>query len=207
MTRTTTATVFTVMVLIGCGHDADRQQAVVASADDVARAAAASEALKSELAGRLFTELERSGPLTAIDVCSRVAQEIALDHSRDGLAIRRVSLKVRNPANNPDAWEKEQLHEFDRILAAGRVPDPQVAVVQSDDGYVLRYLEPLRIAPPCLACHGDPADMSAELSERLADLYPDDRAIGYDVGEVRGAVSVRMTLDEDRSAGAGAHDG
>jgi len=101
---------------------------------------------------------------------------------------------VRNPANAPDSVERAVLAEFAATLASGRPPSDTAFVATSSDGVAeLRYLRPVLVAEPCLACHGDPAAMSRVL-EFLASRYPTYQAVGYQVGELRGAVSVRRPL-------------
>jgi hypothetical protein len=80
-------------------------------------------------------------------------------------------------------------------LDSGSMPDEVVSVQEAGGGQELRYLKPLRIVPPCLTCHGDRKAMDVELVELLEELYPEDRAVGYENGDLRGAVSVRLTLD------------
>jgi hypothetical protein len=163
--------------------------------EDLARARSAADALSTQLAEQLFSELDRSGPLGAVEVCSRVAQETARSLSSDTLEVRRVSLRARNPADDPDAWERTQLERLENELDSGSMPDEVVSVQEAGGGQELRYLKPLRIVPPCLTCHGDRKAMDVELVELLEELYPEDRAVGYENGDLRGAVSVRLTLD------------
>jgi len=40
----------------------------------------------------------------------------------------------------------------------------------------------------CLACHGQ--NISPEVQTKLNELYPDDKATGYSLGQVRGAIVV-----------------
>jgi hypothetical protein len=47
---------------------------------------------------------------------------------------------------------------------------------------------------PCLACHGSPKQFDVAVADLLREKYPDDRAVGYKVGDLRGAVSVRVKL-------------
>jgi hypothetical protein len=40
----------------------------------------------------------------------------------------------------------------------------------------------------CLACHGDPQkDIQPAVLQTISKLYPDDKAIGYKEGDLRGA--------------------
>jgi hypothetical protein len=209
MTRPGYALVFiAILCSLACSSPQPRQAAGEEKApepaeEDLARARSAADALSKQLAAQLFAELDRSGPLGAIEVCSRVAQETARALSSESLSVRRVSSRPRNPADEPDDWERSQLESLERLRESGTIPDEVVGVVEAAAGHELRYLRPLRIAPPCLTCHGDREAMDVQLVERIEELYPGDRAIGYVTGDLRGAVSVRLTLD---AAGSGADD-
>jgi hypothetical protein len=43
----------------------------------------------------------------------------------------------------------------------------------------------------CTQCHGAADRLSPAVKAQLAQLYPDDRATGYAVGEIRGAMTLR----------------
>lgn len=162
----------------------------------VERAREAGKALAGELMGRLAAELEAGGPAQAVQVCSEVAQEIAAAHSTAGLAVRRVSLKARNPADRPDDYERPQLERLEALHQSGELPDEVVELVQQEGRPVLRYLKPIRILPLCLQCHGDPADFDPAVRRLLDERYPEDEAVGYQAGDLRGAVSVQVELGE-----------
>ncbi|MBI3082695.1 MAG: DUF3365 domain-containing protein, partial [Gemmatimonadetes bacterium] len=75
------------------------------------------------------------------------------------------------------------------------LPEEFVEVIRAPDGtYELQYLRPILVDRRCLACHGDPATFIPEVRAVLAQRYPEDRATGYAVGDLRGAVSVRVPL-------------
>ena len=56
-----------------------------------------------DLIGLLFSTLDAEGPSGAVRICAEVAQDRTASHARDGIYVRRVSQKVRNQANRPDA--------------------------------------------------------------------------------------------------------
>jgi len=150
-------------------------------------------ALAEELFGRLSVELEAQGPVGAVEFCSadalpatgRVAA--ALDQ---GLEIKRTSFLFRNPANEPDAEESDVLRYFERAYVLETEPPDFLVQKVSDREY--RYYKPLVVVPPCLACHGDPDQMEPELSAKLAELYPEDHATGYEPGNFRGVIRVSI---------------
>ena len=162
----------------------------------LSRARQAADALTVELAGTLGEELQRGGPAAAIRVCSEVAQEVAASHSRQGLTVRRVSLRVRNPADEPDDFERARLEDWDTRRRSGETPSEHVEIVAEGGERELRFLRPIFIAGVCLQCHGDPAGFAPEVRRLLGETYPEDLAVGYDTGDVRGAVSVRVALND-----------
>ena len=108
-------------------------------------------------------------------------------------ALRRVSLRNRNPKAVPDAWERATLEDFDRRAAAKESPATleRAELVQEDGKPVMRYMRALPTAELCTQCHGTPERLSAAVTAQLKTLYPDDRAVGYRVGEIRGAITLR----------------
>jgi len=145
----------------------------------------------------LSAEIEKGGPEGAISVCREKAPQLAKAASEEsGWAIRRVSLKNRNPKAVPDAWERAVLEEFDRRAAAGEAPAKlEKGEVVTDGGQkTYRYMKALPTMQACTNCHGDPAAMKPAVREKLAALYPGDKAVGYKVGEIRGAMTLRKPL-------------
>lgn len=183
--------VLLVTAVASCGRQAEDAGSVAPPEWAVERARTAADALTGELAGKLGEELREGGPAAAVAVCSEVAQNIAAEHSREGLSVRRVSLRVRNPADRPDAFERQWLERMEERHRAGE-PLSETSEVA---GTELRYMRPLFIAGLCLECHGDPAGFDAEVRQILAERYPEDQAVGYETGDLRGAVSVRVHLE------------
>ena len=65
------------------------------------------------LKGALVSAMKSGGPIEAINVCNEVAPTISVELSKKyGFEIARTSLKVRNPNNTADDWEKEILYQF-----------------------------------------------------------------------------------------------
>jgi len=164
-------------------------------AEALDRARKAADDLTSALLSHLMIELANGGPANAVKVCAEVAPSIAASTSSPTMLVRRVSLKVRNPADAPDAYERAILTEFERLHGTGSLPRESQEARMEDGKRVLRYLRPVIIGQPCLACHGDPAAIDPKVRAILAERYPADVATGYKAGDLRGAVSVRMMLD------------
>ncbi|WP_425609259.1 c-type heme family protein [Thalassobacterium sedimentorum] len=68
----------------------------------------------------------------------------------------------------------------------GTAPEPAVS---HEDGLTIVH-HPILLQTGCLACHGDPASIAPEVTQKIAQLYPADTATGFAVGELRGAFRV-----------------
>jgi hypothetical protein len=159
----------------------------------------ASRATVSEFMQTLKQELlagmQDGGPVNAISVCNLSAPAIANTYSvRNDWDVGRTSLRVRNPANAPDPWELSVLEAFEERKRAGEDPAKMEhhEVVRQDGVKKLRYMKAIPTAKLCLACHGEHVDSIARA--RLEKLYPDDQALGYRTGDIRGAFSITQPL-------------
>jgi len=172
----------------------------VSSAQDpawVADARKVASSVPSKLLAVLNEEMAKGGPEGAIAVCRDKAPELAKAASAEsGWAIRRVSLKNRNPKAVPDAWERAALEDFDRRAAGGESPatieKAEVVVVDGKETY--RYMKALPVQPLCVTCHGPAEQLSPALKEKLKALYPDDKGVGYSPGQIRGAITLKRPV-------------
>jgi hypothetical protein len=145
----------------------------------------------------LNEEISQSGHANAIGVCRDKAPAMAKALSeKTGWSIRRVSLKNRNPKAIPDPWEQAVLEEFERRLAAGENPTAldKAEQVTIDGKPVYRYMKALPTQKLCLDCHGTADTVSAEVQAKLKELYPDDKATGYGLKQIRGAITAKKPL-------------
>lgn len=145
----------------------------------------------------LNTQIAKDGPASAVAVCNEKAPQLAKAASaQTGWAIRRVSLRNRNPKAVPDAWELAALKDFDQRAAAGESPATleKYGVVASANGQEYRYMKALPVQPMCLACHGAADAIPADVAEKINAMYPADKAVGYSVGDIRGAITIRKAL-------------
>jgi hypothetical protein len=61
-------------------------------------------------------------------------------------------------------------------------------VAKPDGGKEFHYAKPILMQAMCLACHGNSEHISPEVKTKLSELYPTDKAINYQAGQLRGAV-------------------
>jgi len=154
----------------------------------------------AKLSSALKNTLKADGPVTAIEVCKTIAPSLTNTLSvREGWNISRVSLRARNSMiGSPDVWEQDQLIKFDE-MSAENAAGPIAAVseiVEEPQGRYLRHIRPLKVQPVCLTCHGTKDDLPEKVAAKLEELYPHDRATGYAIGQTRGALSIKVLLQQ-----------
>lgn len=155
--------------------------------------------LTTQVRGELVRELERTGPVRAIIVCKYSVPEITSNMSRQtGMRVTRVSLRARNKAlGDPDAWEQKVLLDFEKRVFKGEKTDglEYHEIVDEPVGRYFRYMKAIPMMQLCMSCHGSGSQISDGVRAQLAAEYPLDRAMDYQVGQVRGAVSVKKLLN------------
>jgi len=158
----------------------------------------AANQLAGTLMGRLQAALDADGVEAGAKVCAEMAQSITADvGARHGATVARTALRVRNPANRPDRFEKDWLITQQERVESGRFAESHYEVVATADGKrVLRHLRPILFPGGiCVQCHGSVAEIPEEVKAFLHERYPDDEATGYAAGDLRGAISVRVPID------------
>lgn len=138
----------------------------------------------TELSGQLQQALQEGGVPQAIEHCNLVAMPLVDSLSKVYQAdIKRTSLKVRNPEDAPTAEERDLLQNYAATKAEGGALEP-VVLRQGKD---IAFYAPIGIQPLCLKCHGTVGEDIAEADyETIKRLYPEDEAIGYQEGDLRG---------------------
>lgn len=191
-----------VSLVLACGRGGDTVSDSAATtldmpppAEAAERARNAANALGRDLQTRLFAALDSGGPGRAIAFCSDSAQAWTARHAREGVYVRRVSLRVRNPLNAPDAAEERELLRLDSLQRAGALPAEVLRTARTAPGdSVVEYLRPIIVQERCLACHGERERIAPAVRSILDARYPTDQATGYRTGDLRGALSVRVPL-------------
>ncbi len=169
-------------------HAADYDAEIIASRETV-------QEFMQTLKKELQAAMQEGGPVNAVSVCNLTAPAIASTYSaRNGWDVGRTSLKLRNPANAPDEWERSVLESFEERKRAGEDPAKMeyYEAIHEDGMSELRYMKAIPTAGLCLACHGEQLD--SIVKARLETLYPDDQAVGYQVVDIRGAFTITQPL-------------
>jgi hypothetical protein len=163
----------------------------------LASARGAADALGKGLMTALLGQLEAQGPDGALAFCADSAQLLTARYRDEGLDVHRTSLKVRNPANAPDSVEVRVLDFLADLHESGVLPPEYVEVRRLATGTrELRYFRPIKVAAGCVTCHGPSDGIAPSIKAVLAERYPEDMAVGYAEGDLRGVIAVRRALPE-----------
>lgn len=171
------------MAVAGAGCKGDHAPAAPTTAD-WERGYTTVAQLRKGLQQALTRAMVHGAP-TAVTACATEAPAIAAGLAQHGVVVGRATRRPRNPANLAAGWQADALVQFEADAAAGRRLETQ-RFLRPLPGDRLGYAEPLVIQPLCLACHG--VDVAPEVAAALAERYPDDRATGYQLGELRGVI-------------------
>lgn len=139
---------------------------------------------------QLSSTIQKEGFEGAIGFCKTNAYAIMDKLASDSVMIRRTAVKFRNPQNAPDSLENVILAQYSQAGTDSSALRSEV--VQSGD--TIHYFKPILLMSMCKNCHGDPVkDLTPAVLTAINKDYPDDRAVGFKEGDLRGAWHVKFT--------------
>ncbi len=136
--------------------------------------------------------IQAGGTGHAVDFCNIHAMQLTDSLAQTyGVSIQRLSDRNRNLANalrtktDKTAWKSMQ----------GAAPEHAAHLLLDDSEGNTHYYKPIFIAmPTCLQCHGKPQeDVATGTLQTINEKYPDDKALGYALGELRGVWKITWT--------------
>lgn len=144
----------------------------------------ASSALLQKLGSELKTHMQTNGAIDALKFCSLNALSLTEEISKsENVTLKRISQKNRNPVNKPTLQEEKLLAQWEQLLFNNQSLPPY-AIAEN------RYYKPIIIQnEACLKCHGN---VEGELAKAIKENYPEDKAMGYKMGDLRGMIMVEV---------------
>lgn len=189
-------TILTAFLLTGCIRKVEPKKDAALEAAKKEALSAANGYLK-ELKSMLVKEMKSGGPEAALTVCSDTAQEFTNKYSREkSIDIRRVAFLNRNDKNVPDAGEMMWLKEFENMMKGSTFNKDTVLyrVEKNGNERTLHLVKPILLSEECVVCHGTEEQIPEGIKKILAEKYPDDKAVNFKPGDLRGAVSVKLKI-------------
>ncbi len=141
--------------------------------------------LKSELQAKMK---EDPSGVSAAAFCAGSAENLTKEVNAKlpkYASVRRTALKTRSEANAPDATDIGVMESFQSEIAS-KTFNPQSPIKVVSVGETTRVYKPLVMEAACLKCHGE--SISAEINTMIHKQYPNDKAIGFKEGELRGVI-------------------
>ncbi|MGB0525569.1 MAG: c-type heme family protein [Flammeovirgaceae bacterium] len=147
-------------------------------------------ATKAVLGKNLMTALKAKGTAGALAFCNERALPLTDSMQQHlGVDIKRVSDNNRNPSNQANKEELAYIKTQKQRINEGKKPEP--LLVEGTKEVVGYY--PIMTNQMCLQCHGKANEtLKATTLSKINELYPKDKAIGYDVNQLRGIWVVKM---------------
>jgi len=151
---------------------------------------AAALGTKQTLGKNLQSALQAGGVENAIGFCNINAMPLVDSLStRYGAVIKRVSLKARNSEDIPNEIERKILeaYQFQKENDGDLSENVQPL---GEDQYL--FTKPIVVDNAlCLTCHGTLQNgLTTETQEFIKSKYPQDKATGYEIGDLRGMWSI-----------------
>jgi hypothetical protein len=145
--------------------------------------------LKMSLVKNLSEKIAKDGPVAAVPFCHANVKSIAKGAAKDRtekFEFGRTSHKLRNGNNKAEPWAEKYLGEFQGTFKSDK---KKSFIIHKLENSKRVYLEPLYVEAKCLLCHGD--NINNEVKNKILELYPNDQATGFKLGEFRGFIWVK----------------
>jgi hypothetical protein len=180
-------------LLLSCGQKPGESQIVermpIDSAYYLNRGDAITKAAFDSLSKTLQNAIRERGPAEAIAFCNSHALPITEAALTDeAYALKRTSLKIRNPKNKPSDFERSLLESYSQSFARGEKLESRL-VMRED---TVHFAKPIMLMPLCTACHGGKQNMAPQVLSKIDALYPADEATDYASGDLRGMWHVKF---------------
>jgi hypothetical protein len=141
-------------------------------------------ATKAVLGQNLMSKIQKEGVTAALTFCNEKAYPLTDSMATHfNASIKRVSDKARNPQNEATPNELAYIETF-KTQVKNKI---EIEPISEEHGDLVHVYYPIITNSMCLRCHGNPAqDIEPATLDRLKQLYPNDKAVGYSENEVRG---------------------
>ncbi len=173
--------------MVSCGNSLTEKekQEYINKGNDI------SQATFKALSEKLTEQMKLGGPAQALPFCNVEALPLTQQLSEKfNVFIKRTSDKLRNQENIPSERELEIINNYYKLISEKKEMTP---IVEVDNNNNKHYYAPIILKANCLACHGKVEEfVSVKTDSIIKSLYPNDKAIGYNDGDLRGIWSIEF---------------
>lgn len=131
-------------------------------------------------------KIKEKGFVEAVDFCNENAVKLTNSIADDSFEITRLSTKNRNPNNHISTeMDRKAWNEISFLMSDESKPKKHILL---QDGNKIHYYKAIPLGmPTCLVCHGNKQnEIPTDVQQIIAEKYPNDKAVGYQMGELRG---------------------
>lgn len=146
----------------------------------------------NDLGKALTKAITEKGAENAIEFCNLEAINITDSLAKaENVIIRRLADKNRNPLNKTNNVELTIYKQYVDDWMTNQPTPPKIVI--NENGHPV-YYKPIFIKEKCLTCHGTPGvTMPLNLSNKINELYPNDKATNFELGHPRGMWAITFT--------------
>lgn len=188
------ATFFASTLIISCKEPSAGKSVTKTNESDTTNYLVKGKAIATEtqkiLAKNLTEAITKGGTGYAIRFCNIQALPLTDSMSKQQNAnIKRVSDQPRNPDNSANEKEMAYIQSIKNAIEKGETANPQII---SSENEVTGYY-PIITNSLCLQCHGNKTtDITKESLGKIKSLYPNEKATGYSINQLRGIWVINM---------------
>ncbi len=145
--------------------------------------------LGKTLKGEVVKHMKTQGAQSAAYFCSKSATTLTKKINSTypkGISVKRISLKTRNKDNYPASKDEIEMLKKLEQKVTNKEKLPKLIVEKISSNHYKVY-KPILVGKKCVICHGDAKHRNKEAYKTIKEKYPNDKAIGYKVGDFRGA--------------------
>mgnify|MGYP002152759735 CR=1 FL=1 len=130
--------------------------------------------------------IQKGGTDYAVEFCNIHAMQLTDSIAEDlNVYIQRLSDRTRNSAN--------AIQTQDDNLAWEKIKSEKADFLEQHKNGEIYYYKPILIAmPTCLKCHGGKSDIVESTQNIIAQKYPNDKAVNYNMGDLRGMWKIKL---------------
>ncbi|MEQ9617586.1 MAG: DUF3365 domain-containing protein [Deltaproteobacteria bacterium] len=140
------------------------------------------DAMRSGLAGTFGEKGVSADRETFAQVCKPVGMNAGRIAQENGWTVVQMAEKYRNPAHKLDIEGREVFGIFQEDKSVMGIWT--YSEMNGKPG--VRYFRRITVEPACLICHGE----KDSRPEFVKEKYPEDKAYGFEAGDLRGIYSV-----------------
>ncbi|MBE9504791.1 MAG: DUF3365 domain-containing protein [Proteobacteria bacterium] len=143
--------------------------------------------LRSHRAAQLLNSDLEISPEIFKKTCGAVKKRAMEIVKTEGVKIKHAAIKNRNPKHAATPEEAKMHEYFDNNRDVSEIINEKIR----DGRKYYSYIRPIFIETACLKCHGKKSNRP----EFIKKGYPEDKAFGFQVGDLRGIIEVMVPID------------